>query len=530
MSIQQKINQRKTFAIISHPDAGKTTLTEKLLLLGGAIHLAGSVKSRKSKKFATSDWMELEKQRGISVSSSVLRFEYENYICNILDTPGHQDFSEDTYRTLTAADAAIMLIDAAKGVEPQTIKLFQVCRMRRIPIITFVNKLDRPSKAVLEILENIEQVLHIPAIPFNIPFGSGEHFHGILDLESHAFHAFQGTRSTTQEVSSIVFADFTKENAQQFLPNIPQFVHNDCFEELELLQAAGVAFDKTEFLKGNMTPVFFGSAMTFFGLRLFLDHFLRLVPPPKDFMTQNHEIVGPSNPQLSGFIFKIQANMDPKHRDRVAFFRIVSGCYIAGEEVYHHRLGRMIKLAPPQEFFANDRQFLEVAYPGDIVGIYDSGLFAIGDTLGHKPWGAFPPLPCFAPELFAYLKTKNSLKKKQLLEALKQLCQEGIVQLFFNDYWPDPVVGTVGVLQFEVLSFRLQNEYNIEVVVEMAPIYTCRWLDAYSTDSIEEKFQLQPCTDSMGNLCYLFKSQFTLEYFQNQNPDILLWNSSIKRL
>jgi peptide chain release factor 3 len=523
-NITQEIQRRRTFAIISHPDAGKTTLTEKLLLLGGAIRLAGSVKAKKSKKFATSDWMELEKQRGISVSTSVMNFEYGGYVCNLLDTPGHQDFSEDTYRTLAAADAAIMLIDAAKGVEPQTIKLFEVCKLRGIPIFTFVNKLDRESRDPFDLMSEIEQVLGIPTYPMNWPISSGARFCGIIERATNCLHYFEG-RNTTTEISAKIIPLNQKE---EILARVPEPLLNEAVDSIDMLDAAGDAFDNERFLKGQISPVFFGAAMTNFGVRLFLDKFLEMSPSPSP-KNSSQGVVEPFQPSFSGFIFKIQANMDPKHRDRIAFLRIVSGMYEPGMNVTVPRLNKEIRLTPPQQFFAQDRTTLACAYAGDVIGIYDPGIFSIGDSLIEKGSFEFEGIPSFAPEHFATVKTTSALKRKQLLKGLMQLCQEGTIQMFFDENNPtDPILAAVGVLQFDVLLFRLKNEYGVDCSLDNLSFKYARWTNANLQDIQDARLKTDTSVvkDANGLHVFLFKNDFSISYFRENVPKIQLFNSN----
>ncbi len=523
--LNQEVSRRRTFAIISHPDAGKTTLTEKLLLLGGAIRLAGSVKAKKSKKFATSDWMELEKQRGISVSTSVMNFEYRNYVCNLLDTPGHQDFSEDTYRTLAAADAAIMLIDAAKGVEPQTIKLFEVCKLRGIPIFTFVNKLDRESRDPFDLMHEIEQVLGIPTYPMNWPISSGERFRGIIERKTRQLHYFEGRNVTTETVAKVISVD----DKDEILKFVPDNLLQESLEGLEMLEAAGDVFDHEKFLKGEISPMFFGAAMTNFGVRLFLEKFLEMSPSPASKNSSSRKVM-PTEPHFSGFIFKIQANMDPKHRDRVAFLRIVSGMYEAGLNVRVPRLNREVKLTPPQQFFAQDRTTLDKAFAGDVVGIYDPGIFSIGDSLVENEDYAFEGIPSFAPENFAVIKTNSALKRKQLMRGLEQLCQEGTVQMFIDEtrVASDPILAAVGTLQFDVLLFRLKNEYNVDCHLETLAFKHARWTSASDTEVVEARSKADVTTakDLHGSSLFLFKNDFSLSYFEEHFPSIPLFKSN----
>jgi peptide chain release factor 3 len=472
---------RRTFAIISHPDAGKTTLTEKLLLYGGAIRLAGSVKARKTNKYAVSDWMEIERQRGISVTSSVMQFDYDGYRINILDTPGHQDFSEDTYRTLVAADSAVMLIDGGKGVEEQTRKLFHVCRMRGIPIFTFVNKLDRYGKDPFALVEEIEQVLGIQAYPMNWPIGMGRDFRGIYNRELQQVEVFESGH-TDQSVVPSITGHITDP---QFKELLGEEMHRQICDEIELLDMAGNQFDLEAVKKGELTPVFFGSAMTNFGVRPFLERFLELAPAPAARATSK----GPVDPQdtpFSGFVFKIQANMNPAHRDRIAFIRICSGKFTRGMKVNHVQSGKSLRLAQPQQFLAQERTIVEEAYPGDIIGLSDPGIFRIGDTLSEDTTTfRFEGIPSFPPEHFARVQTPDAMKRKQFIKGINQLCEEGAVQLFKqpNIGIEAPIVGAVGALQFEVLEYRLKHEYGVDVQLIRLPYQMARWVGDKSFDS-----------------------------------------------
>ena len=523
--LHSEVGRRRTFAIISHPDAGKTTLTEKLLLLGGAIRLAGSVKAKKSKKFATSDWMELEKQRGISVSTSVMNFEYQNFACNLLDTPGHQDFSEDTYRTLAAADAAIMLIDGAKGVEPQTIKLFEVCKIRQIPIFTFINKMDRDARDPFELLEEIEQVLGIATHPMTWPVASGPRFKGVIERENRSLHFFEGRNTTTETRAQII----PLSDEKKILEMVDARDWEEAKEGLEMIETAGNEFEMEKFFTGKISPVFFGSAMTNFGVRAFLEKFLTMCPGPAS-KGSSQGAVDPLSPTFSGFIFKIQANMDPRHRDRIAFLRIVSGRYETGTMVYHSRLDREVKLTPPQQFFAQERSGAESAYAGDIVGIYDPGLYAIGDTLCEGGKFVFEGIPQFAPEHFAVVRTNSALKRKQLMNGLVQLCQEGTVQMFIDEtrVASDPILAAVGTLQFDVLLFRLENEYNVSCQLENLAFRHARWTDATDeqVNEARDKTDVTRVKDLQGNSLFLFKSDFAINYFAENCPKISLFRSN----
>ncbi|MDF1556012.1 MAG: peptide chain release factor 3, partial [Deferrisomatales bacterium] len=505
----------RTFAIISHPDAGKTTLTEKLLLYGGAIHLAGAVKARRAAHHATSDWMELEKQRGISVTSSVLQFEYQGTKINILDTPGHQDFSEDTYRTLTAADAAVMLIDCAKGVETQTKKLFKVCRMRGIPIFTFVNKLDREGRPPLDLLTEIEDVLGISAVPMNWPLGMGKRFGGVYDLLARGLilfatgdHGKHRVAATEMDPTDPRIADILNPaDRQAFL------------DEVELLEGAGEVFARERISTGELTPVFFGSAMTNFGVEPFLRRFLELAPPPAPRLS-DHGLVTPEQERFSGFVFKIQANMNPQHRDRIAFLRVCSGHFRKGMKVRHARLGREVTLALPLEFMAQERKLVEEAFPGDVVGLHDRGTFCIGDTLAEGETLQFEGIPLFSPEHFCRVRVKNALKSKQLQKGLQQLSEEGAIQVFYQPLGDkDPIVGAVGVLQFEVLQYRLEHEYGAVVQLERMPFELARWIAGAPLDgpAVDRDPSSMWCEDRLGNPVVLFKSEWAMNWLAEKN-------------
>ncbi len=520
--IKKEAGRRKTFAIISHPDAGKTTITEKLLLYGGAIRLAGTVKSRKSSSYAVSDWMEIEKQRGISVTSSVLQFEYGNNFINILDTPGHQDFSEDTYRTLVAADSAVMLIDGAKGVEAQTIKLFQVCKMRGIPIFTFVNKMDRASKDPFELMEEIEKVLGIRSYPMNWPIGTDGDFKGVYNRKLKQIELFEGGRHGQTVVNSIrgsvddkIFADL-----------LGSIYHDKLCEDIELLDLAGDEFSIEKVRKGELTPMFFGSAMTNFGVQPFLEEFLNLAPSPGIRTAEDGE-VDPESEFFSGFVFKIQANMNPAHRDRIAFIRICSGQYTRGMSVYHVQAGREIKLAQPQQFMAQDRAIVEKAYSGDIIGVFDPGVFKIGDSLceGNNRF-RFDGIPTFPAEHFAKIYPVDSMKRKQFVKGINQLASEGAIQVFTH---PDGgmesvIIGAVGVLQFEVLEHRLKHEYGVEIRLQQLAYKFVRWPDATFDDI--KKLNLTSSTlaaeDNGGRPILLFENEWSINWALERNKDLSL--------
>ena len=479
--ITNEIKKRRTFAIISHPDAGKTTLTEKFLLYGGVINQAGSVKGKATSKHAVSDWMEIEKERGISVTSSVLQFNYDGYCINILDTPGHQDFSEDTYRTLMAADSAVMVIDASKGVEAQTRKLFKVCAMRHIPIFTFINKMDRDAKDTFDLLDDIEKELGIPTCPVNWPIGSGKAFKGVYDRQKKEVELFSDTRkgTATGEVKVVAMNN----------PEIDWLIGDEAkttlMEEIELLDGASAEFDRELVDKGELSPVFFGSALTNFGVETFLRHFLSMTTSPLPRMSDHGAIDPMKEKEFSAFVFKIQANMNKAHRDRIAFMRICSGKFEAGMEVMHVQGGKKIRLAQPQQMMAQERKHVEEAYAGDIIGVFDPGIFSIGDTLykGKTPV-RFEGIPTFAPEHFARVRQVDTMKRKQFMKGISQIAQEGAIQIFqeFNTGMEEIIVGVVGVLQFEVLQYRLENEYNVEIRMEQLPYEHVRWIENKDID------------------------------------------------
>lgn len=514
--------ERRTFAIISHPDAGKTTLTEKLLLFGGAIREAGAVKGKKARRHATSDWMEIEKQRGISVTSTVLQFTYRNRRINILDTPGHEDFSEDTYRTLTAADSAVMLIDAAKGVEPQTIKLFEVCRMRGIPIFTFINKLDRAGKDPLELLEEIEEVLGIRSCPMNWPIGMGSDFRGIYNRADARFERFT---DRTSEVSNIQAGDIESEALRDTLG---EEVHERLKEEVMLLDIAGDPFDAQLVQAGKLTPVFFGSAIANFGVETFLNEFIDIAPSPGPRRT-DVGTVRPTDDSFSGFVFKIQANMNPAHRDRVAFIRICSGEFERGMGVNHVRSGKKVTLAQPQQFFGQGREIIEEAYPGDIIGIFDPGQFRIGDTLCQSGSFEFEKLPLFSPEHFARVNVKNTLKHKQFHKGIEQLSEEGAIQVFRQaNRTEDLIIGAVGQLQFEVFQHRMKAEYSAEVEMFNLPYSFARWLEpSVDVDKLNyDRYSNILVRDKEERQVMLFPSEFSIRWMTEKNPDVVLHTTS----
>ncbi|SNZ05239.1 bacterial peptide chain release factor 3 (bRF-3) [Terribacillus aidingensis] len=513
MKINEEVQKRKTFAIISHPDAGKTTLTEKLLVFGNLIRSAGTVKGKKSGKFATSDWMEIEKQRGISVTSSVMNFPYKDYQVNILDTPGHEDFSEDTYRTLTAVDSVVMIIDATKGIEAQTLKLFKVCRMRGIPIFTFINKLDREGREPLELLEEIEQVLDIETYPMNWPAGMGKRFLGIFDRHNEQFVRFNGNEEETyipySELDDPAYADLTGQSTFE-----------DTKGELELLEEAGDQFSLDRVLAGEQTPVFFGSALAPFGVQTFFDTFVSMAPAPGGRRT-TEGVVSPDKEEFSGFIFKIQANMNPAHRDRIAFLRVCSGKFERGMSVQLARSAKPIKLSQSQQFVASSRDTVEEAFAGDIIGIYDPNIYRIGDTLVEgKANFEFDELPQFPPEVFKKVSAKNVMKAKQFRKGIEQLVQEGAIQLFRGKRDDSFILGAVGELQYEVFEYRMKNEYNVEVVLESMGERIPRWLKAEQVDErlFDERSLL--AQDREGEYLALFKNDFALRWFTDKNPKV----------
>jgi peptide chain release factor 3 len=518
--LEREVARRRTFAIISHPDAGKTTLTEKLLLYGGAIHLAGSVKARRARRFATSDWMALEQERGISVTTSVLQFAYRDHAINLLDTPGHQDFSEDTYRTLMAADSALMLIDAAKGVEPQTRKLFEVCRMRGIPIFTFINKLDRYGRAPLELMDELEKVLGIHAYAMNWPIGMGPEFRGVYERRTGLLHLFTSEGRHGQSAAVERRLPLASPEASAALTE-REISHLQ--EEIELLKVGGEEFAREKVEQGRLTPMFFGSAMNNFGVRLFLDTFLELAPPPAPRRSSNG-IIHPTDPKFTGFVFKIQANMDPAHRDRVAFLRVVSGRCVKEMTAYHPRLGREVRLARPTQFLAAERTAVDEAWPGDVIGLFDPGQYLIGDTLCEEGDFEFESVPRFSPEHFAVVRSKDPLRRKQMEKGLEQLSEEGTVQIFqqLAMGMKDPIVGVVGALQLEVLKYRLEHEYGADVVLDRLPFTQARWVVGESFD--RKKFDWEGNRLTVQDLgeqpLVLFRDEWALQHAEEKHPEL----------
>ncbi|MBN8717658.1 peptide chain release factor 3 [Thermomonas sp.] len=510
--------RRRTFAIISHPDAGKTTLTEKLLLFGGAIQMAGSVKGRKAARHATSDWMALEKERGISVTSSVMQFPYAGRIVNLLDTPGHADFGEDTYRVLTAVDSALMVIDVAKGVEERTIKLMEVCRLRDTPIMTFVNKLDREGKDPVELLDEIESVLGIQCAPVTWPIGMGSRLKGVVHLVSGEVHLYEPGRNFTRQDSTI----FPSLDAPGVEDAIGAELLAELREQLDLVQGASHPFDAEAYLAGKQSPVFFGSGVNNFGVQPLLDFFVEHAPAPRARATTTREVLA-SEPRLTGFVFKIQANMDPMHRDRVAFMRICSGEFRAGMKAFHVRSGKEVKLANALTFMASDREIAESAYPGDVIGIHNHGTIAIGDTFTEGEPLAFTGIPSFAPELFRRARLRDPLKLKQLQKGLAQLSEEGATQFFRPLMSNDLILGAVGVLQFDVAAYRLKDEYGVEAAFEPVQVATARWIrcdDARALEEFREKHAMNLALDASGALVYLAPSRVNLQLAQERAPKV----------
>ena len=515
------VEQRRNFAIISHPDAGKTTLTEKLLLYGGAIQEAGAVKAKRAQRSATSDWMELEQQRGISITSTVLQFAYGGYTINLLDTPGHQDFSEDTYRTLAAADNAVMLEDAAKGLEPQTLKLFEVCRLRALPIFTFFNNMDRPAREPLELLDEIEQRLGLQTYAVNWPIGMGDRFKGVFDRRKRQIHLFE--RSVH---GSRVAKDTVLELGD---PRLEDLIDRDLYyqfkDELEVIEELGPELDLEAVHAGQQTPVFFGSAMTNFGVQLFLDAFLdyALKPSPRSSTLGD---IPPTHEDFSGFVFKLQANMDPKHRDRIAFVRVCSGKFEKDMVVSHARSGKSVRLSHPQKLFGQGRESLEEAYPGDVIGLNNPGVFAIGDTIYQGKRLEYDGIPCFSPEIFAYLKNPNPSKYKQFQKGVSELREEGAVQIMFSadESKRDPILAAVGQLQLEVVQYRMQHEYGVETRLEPLPYAVARWVDGgwEALAAVGRLFNTVTVKDSWDRPVLLFRNEWNCQQIEADHPKLKL--------
>jgi peptide chain release factor 3 len=513
-----ELRRRRTFAIISHPDAGKTTLTEKLLLFGGAIQLAGTVKGRKAARHATSDWMELEQQRGISVTSSVMQFPYRDRIINLLDTPGHEDFSEDTYRTLTAVDSALMVIDCARGVEERTIKLMEVCRLRDTPIFTFINKLDRDGREPIELLDEVEDILKIRCAPITWPIGMGRELKGVYHLEQDFIHLYDPSRDGRINTGRIIQGLDNTELEQTLGADRAAALR----DEIELVQGASHAFDLDKYRAGRLTPVYFGSALTNFGVQEMLDGFVEHAPLPRPGMAASRE-VAPEEDMFTGFVFKIQANMDPQHRDRIAFLRICSGSYQPGMKARHVRLGRDIKIPDALTFMAAEREHAEAAYPGDIIGLHNHGTIRIGDTFTQGEELRFTGVPNFAPELFRRARLRDPLKMKALQKGLEQLCEEGATQLFRPLNSNDLILGAVGILQFDVASFRLRSEYSVDCGFENVNVTTARWVscnDAKRFEEFKNKLRDNLALDHHGELVYIASSRVNLQLTQERWPEV----------
>jgi len=519
--LEDEIKRRRTFAIISHPDAGKTTLTEKFLLYGGAIAQAGAVKGKKNSRHAVSDWMEIEKQRGISVTSSVMQFQYKNYCINILDTPGHQDFSEDTYRTLMAADSAVMVIDASKGVENQTRKLFKVCVMRHIPIFTFVNKMDRESRNPFDLMEQIESELGIQTYPVNWPIGSGKEFKGVYDRDKKHIISFEASGGQHQVAATEV--DLSDPSLDSL---IGEDLHSTLCDDIELLDGASYEFDIEKVRKGELSPVFFGSALTNFGVEPFLENFLEMTtsPPPRN---SSAGIIDPFDPEFSAFVFKIQANMNKAHRDRITFLRICSGKFDKDMEVLHVQGNKKLRLSQPQQIMAQEREIIDEAYAGDIIGVFDPGIFAIGDTIcSPKKKFEFESIPTFAPEHFMRVRQKDTLKRKQFVKGTTQIAQEGAIQIFHepDSGMEEVIVGVVGVLQLEVFEYRMKNEYNVDLFKEGLPYSYIRWIDNKDIDpkTLKLSSDTKLVKDFRDNYLLLFTSEWNIRWALERNEGLEL--------
>ena len=516
MTLQQEINRRRTFAVIAHPDAGKTTLTEKLLLFGGAIHVAGAVKSNKIKKTATSDWMEIEKQRGISVATSVMGFEYQNYKINILDTPGHQDFAEDTYRTLTAVDSVIIVVDTAKGVETQTRKLMNVCLMRKTPVIVFVNKMDREGKDPFDLLDELESELEIKVRPLSFPINSGQKFKGVYNIFEKKLELFTPSKQIISE--SVKFSDLNSPELEKYIPDDAKKLR----EDIELIEGVYSEFDVNEYLAGNLAPVFFGSALQNFGVRELLDCFVKIAPSPRSVETLEREI-SPYEENFSGFIFKIHANMDPNHRSCIAFVKICSGKFERNVNYKHIRHNKMMRFSAPTAFMAQKKETLDEAFAGDIVGLPDTGNFKIGDTLTSGENLHFKGLPSFSPEMFMYIENADPMKTKQLEKGIAQLMDEGVAQLFVNQFNGRKIIGTVGQLQFEVIQYRLLHEYGAQCRWEPFPLYKACWIESDDATELanfkKRKFQFM-ASDKEGRDVFLADSNYVLQMAQNDFKNI----------
>ena len=517
MTLQEEIRRRRTFAIISHPDAGKTTLTEKLLLFGGAIHVAGAVKSNKIKKGATSDFMEIERQRGISVATSVMGFEYEGVKINILDTPGHEDFAEDTYRTLTAVDSVIIVIDGAKGVESQTRKLMNVCRMRKTPVMVFINKLDRPCKDPFDLLDEVEKELQIRVRPLSFPISCGPTFKGVYNIYEQNLSLFLTNEKQTADAETV---DVTLDD-----PALDGYIKpftRHLKDDIDLVEGVYEPFDREAYLRGELAPVFFGSAINNFGVRELLECFIRIAPSPRSATTETRTIA-PEEPKMTGFVFKIHANMDPNHRDRIAFLKICSGIFERNRNYLHVRSGKQMKVSSPNAFMAETKSIVDFAYPGDIVGLHDTGTFKIGDTFTEGEKLKFTGIPSFAPELFRYIENADPLKFKQLAKGIDQLMDEGVAQLFTSQMNGRKIVGTVGALQFEVIQYRLEHEYGAMCRYEPIQIYKACWIESDNAEQLADfkkrKFA-NMATDKHGHDVFLADTSYALQLAIEKFPDI----------
>ncbi len=519
MTLQEEITRRRTFAVIAHPDAGKTTLTEKLLLFGGAIHVAGAVKSNKIKKGATSDFMEIERQRGISVATSVMGFEYKDIKINILDTPGHEDFAEDTYRTLTAVDAVIIVIDGAKGVESQTRKLMNVCRMRNTPVMVFVNKLDRPCKDPFDLLDEIENELQIRVRPLSFPISSGPSFKGVYNLYEHNINLFTSDERQTADAQTVQFDDISSSALDEL---ITERYANQLREDIDLVEGVYEQFDREQYLAGRLAPVFFGSAVNNFGVRELLECFIRIAPSPRPSTTQSR-IVEPNEAKLTGFIFKIHANMDPNHRDRIAFMKICSGTFERNKNYLHVPTGKSLKFSSPTAFMAEKKSVIDFAYPGDIVGLHDTGNFKIGDTFTEGEKLKFTGIPSFSPELFRYIENADPMKFKQLAKGIDQLMDEGVAQLFVSSLNGRKIIGTVGALQFEVIEYRLEHEYGAKCRWEPISIHKACWIESDNAEQLADfkrRKHANMAVDKHGRDVFLADTSYSLALAQEKFPDI----------
>jgi len=519
---KKEIDKRRTFGIISHPDAGKTTLTEKLLLYGGAIQQAGAVRARKAQRYATSDWMAIEKDRGISVTTSVMKFNYRNFEINLLDTPGHQDFSEDTYRVLTAVDSALMVIDNAKGVEPQTEKLMEVCRMRNTPIITFINKLDREGMTPFDILDDIESKLQVECTPLSWPIGMGKRFKGVYNLYKKEIHLFTPGQETHRS-EGLVIKDLSDAKLNEVLGSQA----DELREDIEFIEGVAAPFELDHYLKGNQTPVFFGSAVNNFGVKEMLDAFVEMAPSPGPRAAVTRK-VSPYEELFSGFAFKIQANMNPAHRDRIAFIRICSGKFTRGMKAVHHRIGKEVIFSNATIFMANERENVSIAYPGDIIGIHNHGTIKIGDTFTEKEPLQFCGIPSFAPEIFKKVILKNPMKAKHLQKGLLQLSEEGVVQVFKPVTRNGYILGAVGMLQFDITMERLSSEYGVDAVYEHVDYHVARWIESNDSKKMadfEKKNRSNMVKDVQGSMAYLTTSEFQLDYCMKEWPEIAFFKT-----